>query len=539
LARGKSWCLTRFCDYLHFALRYRTDSQLFKILQENTLPNQYFVGIDVSTTASKALVIDEQGTVVASQSHPHELSTPRPLWSEQDPENWWEATSHALRDVLQRVPAAQVAAVGLTGQMHGLASLDANGHPLRPAILWNDQRSGPQCAAMTEKVGAKRLYQHTGSMMLPGFTAPKIMWLRDNEPDVYRQIVHVLLPKDYVRFKLSGAYITDVADGSGFGLMDVGKRVWSDEMIAAFDFPRGWFPDLCESPEVSARVNEAGAAATGLKVGTPIVGGAGDQPAQAVGSGIIASGQTSLTVGTSGVAFTATDRYLPEPDGRLQTFCHALPGTWFSMGVMLSAAGSLRWLHDELAPGLNYDELSERAASAPPGSLGLLFAPYLSGERHPHPDPFARGAFVGLTLQHGLAHMVRAVMEGVAFGMRDNLELLRAQGVQPRSAAVSGGAANSPVWRQLMADIMGMPLYTVNTTEGAAFGAAILASVGVGAWSDVASACDRMVRKVDEIQPRPAGVEVYERLYPAFRQLYPALRATFNALTAFSLDTQG
>ncbi len=494
---------------------------------------RYFIGIDVSTTASKALAIDEQGTVIASQSYPHDLSTPRPLWSEQDPENWWQATSHALRDVVQKTPADQIAAVGLTGQMHGLTSLDANGKPLRPAILWNDQRSGPQCAAITEKVGANHLYQHIGSMLLPGFTAPKILWLRENEPEIYRQIKHVLLPKDYIRFRLSGAYVTDVADGSGIALMNIARRKWSDHMLAAFDIPRAWLPDLCESPEVCATVNEAGAAETGLKVGTPIVGGAGDQPAQAVGSGIVLRGQTSLTVGTSGVAFTATDEYVPEPEGRLHTFCHAMPGAWFYMGVMLSAAGGLRWLHDELAPKTSYDDLSALAASVPPGSLGLLFAPYLTGERNPHPDPFARGAFVGLTLRHGLAHMVRAVMEGVAFGMRDNLELLRAQGVRPQSAAVSGGAANSPVWRQLMTDIMAMPLYTVNTTEGAAFGAAILASVGAGAWPDVPSACAQLVRKVDEIQPHPEGVAAYERLYPLFRGLYPALCDSYAALARF------
>ncbi len=494
---------------------------------------RYFIGIDVSTTASKALAIDEQGQVIASQSYPHELSTPRPLWSEQDPEEWWSATSRALRDVLQKVPPDQVAAVGLTGQMHGLTSLDADGKPLRPAILWNDQRSGAQCEAITEKVGAKRLFHLTGSMMLPGFTAPKIAWLREHEREIFQKIRHVLLPKDYIRFRLSSAYVTDVADGSGIGLMDIARRTWSDEMLAAFDFPRAWFPDLCESPEISAYVNEEGATATGLKFGTPIVGGAGDQPAQALGSGIVARGQTSLTVGTSGVAFTATDEYLPEPDGRLQTFCHAMPGAWFSMGVMLSAAGSLRWLHDELAPNTKYEALSEQAASVPPGSLGLLFAPYLTGERHPHPDPLARGAFVGLTLRHGLPHMVRAVMEGVAFGMRDNLELLRAQGVHPPSAAVSGGAANSPVWRQLMADIMAIPLYTVNTTEGAAFGAAILASVGAGAWPDVPSACAQLVRKVDEIQPQPEGVAAYERLYPVFRGLYPSLCDSYAALARF------
>ena len=494
---------------------------------------KYFIGIDVSTTASKALVIDAGGSVIASRSYAHELSTPRPLWSEQDPDDWWRATSTALQDVLQEIDAEDISAIGLTGQMHGLTILDAENRPLRPAILWNDQRSGPQCEAITEKVGAKRLYQIIGSSMLPGFTAPKLMWLRENEPDVYAQIEHVLLPKDYVRFKLSGAYVTEVAGGSGIALMDIASRTWSGDMLAAFDFPERWLPEICESPAICAYVSEEGAAATGLKVGTPIVGGAGDQPAGGVGSGIVRAGQVSLTIGTSGVAYAINDRYQPEPDGRLHTFCGPMPGTWYSMGVMLSAAGGLRWLHDEFAPERSYNDLSAMAESVPRGALGLLFAPYLTGERHPHPDPYARGAFVGLTLRHGLPHMTRAVMEGVAFGMRDNLELLRSQGINPTEAVIQGGAANSPVWRQLVTDIMGIPLYTVNTTEGGAFGAAILAAVGAGAYDNVPAACSAMVRKVDETTPDPEGVAQYEAIYAAFREVYPALKGTFTALSAF------
>lgn len=493
----------------------------------------YFIGIDVSTTASKALVVDMQGQVIASQSYPHALSTPRPLWSEQDPEEWWRATSAALRDVMKQVAPEDIAAIGLTGQMHGLTSLDKDGKPLRPAILWNDQRSGAQCEAITEKVGAHKLWNLIGSRLLAGFTAPKIMWLRENEPEVYKQIAHVLLPKDYVRYRLSGAYVADVADGSGFGLMAIAKRTWSDEMLAAFDIPRAWLPELCESPEVCAYVSEAAAAETGLRVGTPIVGGAGDQPAAGVGSGIVEQNQVSLTIGTSGVAFASSDTYNPQPEGLLHHFCAAVPNTWFYMGVMLSAAGGLRWLHDELTPKMSYDELNQHVERVPRGSLGLIFAPYLTGERNPHPDPLARGAFVGLTLRHGVAHMARAVMEGVAFGMRDNLELLRGQGVQPTEAVIGGGAANSPVWRQLTADIMGIPLYTVNTHEGAAFGAAILAAVGAGAYPDVPTACRQLVRKEMVITPDPAGVADYERLYPIFRATYPALKALYADLARF------
>jgi xylulokinase len=494
---------------------------------------RYFIGIDVSTTASKALVIDERGTVAASHGAPHELSTPRPLWSEQDPHQWWQATCTSLQAVLQQVSADDVAAVGLTGQMHGLTMLDANNQILRPAILWNDQRTAAQCAAITERMGAEWLYQHIGSLMLPGFTAPKIVWVRENEPEIFRRTAHILLPKDYVRFLLTGAYVTDVSDGSGIALMDIGRRAWSDDLLAALEIPRAILPDLCEGPEVCARVSAAGAVATGLREGTPVVGGAGDQPATAIGSGILRRGQTSITVGTSGVVFTANDRYQPEPDGRLHTFCHAVPGYWFHMGVMLSAAGGMRWLHDAVAAGSSYEELSDLAASVPHGADGLVFVPYLTGERHPHPDPLARGAFVGLTLRSGLGQLVRAVMEGVAFGLRDNLELLNSLGVAPSTAALSGGASKSPVWRQILTDIAGIPLYSINSSEGAALGAAILAAVGAGAWPDVPSACGDLIRAVDVSEPSANGVAAYERLYPTFRQLYPALRQSFADLAAF------
>ncbi|MBE0691351.1 MAG: xylulokinase [Anaerolineae bacterium] len=494
---------------------------------------RYVIGIDVSTTASKALVIDADGTVIASKSHSHDLSTPRPLWSEQEPENWWQASAASLREVLKQVPAEDIAAIGLTGQMHGLTSLDKDGHPLRPAILWNDQRSGKQCEEITAKVGAKHLYQLIGSIVLPGFTAPKILWLKQNEPDTYRQIAHVLLPKDYVRYRLSGAFVTDVADGSGFGLMDIGKRTWSDELLAAYGIPRAWLPDLCESPDVCAYVSEEAAAITGLKAGTPIVGGAGDQPAAMVGMGIVEMGKASLAIGTSGVAHAISDRYAPEPDGRLHTFCGPMAGTWFHMGVMLSAAGGLRWLHDELTPDQSYDEINQLAEKVPPGSLGLVFAPYLTGERNPHPDPYARGAFVGFTLRHGLPHMIRATMEGISFGMRDQVELLRSLGVNPTEAVVTGGATNSAVWLKLTTDIMGIPLYTINTNEGSAFGAAILAAVGSGMHASVPEACRQMVRKVDTTEPDAVSAAEYEKLYAIFRGLYPALKETYHALAHF------
>ncbi|GAB4550158.1 MAG: xylulokinase [Anaerolineae bacterium] len=495
----------------------------------------YFIGIDVSTTASKALVVDLEGQVIATKSYPHPLSTPRPLWSEQNPLDWWQATSSALRDVMKEVSADDVAAIGLTGQMHGLTSLDGEGNPVRPAILWNDQRSGRQCEVITEKVGAHRLWTLIGSRLLAGFTAPKIMWVRENEPEVYQQIKHVLLPKDYIRFKLSGAYVADVADGSGFGLMDIAKRAWSDELIAAFDIPKAWLPDLCESPEICAHVSEEAAAQTGLRAGTPIVGGAGDQAAAGVGSGIVAMNQVSLTVGTSGVAFASSTVYNPQPEGLLHHFCAAVPGTWHYMGVMLSAAGGLRWFHDELSPTTSYDDLNTQIAAVPRGSYGLIFAPYLTGERNPHPDPLARGAFVGLTLRHGIPSMARAVMEGVAFGMRDQIELLRGVGVNPTEAVIGGGAANSPVWRQMFADIMGMPLYTLNSLEGAALGAAILAAVGVSAYRSVPAAAEQILRREMTIQPDAAGVSDYARLYPIFRAAYPSLKQLYADLATFEM----
>ncbi|MCE2490170.1 MAG: xylulokinase [Anaerolineae bacterium] len=493
--------------------------------------SEYLIGLDVSTTASKAVAIDVNGAVVATASHDHQLDTPRPLWSEQDPAEWWRASCASLRQVASVIPQGSIAALGLTGQMHGLTALDAQDEPLRPAILWNDQRSAAQCDAITEAIGEDKLYRLIGSRIFPGFTAPKIAWLREHEPEVFGRIAQVLLPKDYVRFLLSGERVTDVADGSGMALMDIGARDWSGEMLEALAIPRDWLPALTESQEVCAELSAAGAAASGLPVGTRIVGGAGDQPAGGVGSGVVDAGQLSLAMGTSGVAYAINDRYEPDQQGRLHTFCGPIPGTWFSMGVMLSAAGGLRWLRDALAPDMGFEELAALAEDIPPGAEGLLFAPWLSGERHPHPDPLARGAFVGLTLRHGLGHMVRAVMEGVAFGIRESLDLLQAQGLNPSDAVIQGGAVNSPLWRQLTTDIMDLPLYRVNTSEGAALGAAILAAVGVGAFPDVSTACATMVQRLDESLPQMALVERYNEIFATYRALYPALAPQFHQLS--------
>lgn len=492
-----------------------------------------FLGIDVSTTASKAIAIDKAGNVVATSSHEHPFFTPQPLWVEQNPEDWWQTTVQSLNAVLQTVSAADVKAIGLTGQMLGLVAMDEHGTPIRPAILWNDQRSGKQCDEITETIGAEKLWQLTGSLMIPGMMVPKLLWMRENEPDDYAKVRRVLLPKDYVRYRLSGEFVTDVSDGSGTGLMDIGARDWSEEMLAALAIPKAWLPGVVESPDVCARVTADAAAATGLAIGTPIVGGAGDQPAGAVGMGIVGAGAASLTVGTSGVLFTASDRYTPDPQGRGHMWCHAVPGQWCLMGVMQSAAGSMQWLRGMLEDTSSYDAMDAAVADVPAGASGLLFAPYLTGERHPHPDPLARGAFVGLTLRSQQPQLMRATMEGVAFGLRDLVELARAQGIHPESARVSGGGANSPVWRQIMADVMDFPLVSVNTREGGAYGAAILASVGGGAYADVASACAAIIEVGEQTSPTAATSARYEQLYQIFRKLYPTLKEVYADLAAF------
>ena len=489
----------------------------------------YFLGIDASTTATKALLIDADGAVVGVAAAEYGYATPRPLWSEQDPALWWDGAAQSVRAVLQQtsVDAGEIAAVGLTGQMHGLVLLDAHGAVLRPAILWNDQRTQAQCDEIHRRVGRERFIQITGNVALPGFTAPKILWVREHEPDVFARTAHVLLPKDYVRLRLTGEFAMDVADGAGTVLMDLRRRDWSDDVLRALDLPRAWLPQLFEGPQVTGRITAAAAVATGLRVGTPVVAGGGDQAAQAVGVGAIEEGIVALTLGTSGVVFAAADAPFVETAGRLHAFCHAAPGKWHLMGVMLSAAGSLRWHRDTFAPGVSYDALLAPAAAVAPGSDGLLFLPYLTGERTPHPDPLARGAFVGLTVRHGMAHCTRAVLEGVAYGLRDSFELMKAAGLgSMRQVRVSGGGAKSALWRQILADVFGCELATVNTVEGAAFGAALLAAVGAGRFASVEDACAACVRVTGSTAPGEAHA-AYARAYPLYRELYPALAGVF------------
>jgi xylulokinase len=507
------------------------------------MTEQLLLGIDIGTSGSKALLLHADGSVVAAATGDYPLDTPRPLWAEQDPADWWTATVGAIRRVLGTpgVRPEQIVGVGLTGQMHGLVLLDAAGRVLRPAILWNDQRTGPQCAAINARLGLPRLLELIANPLLPGFTAPKIVWVREHEPDVYAQAAHVLLPKDYIRYRLTGEFATEVSDASGTALLDVRRRQWSTEMLAALDIPAAWLPACYESPVPSTQISAEAAAATGLLPGTPVVGGGGDQAAGAVGSGIVAEGVVSVTLGTSGVVFAATERFVLEPQGRLHAFCHAVPGTWHLMGVMLSAAGSLRWFRDALGgaemaqAAVNgadvYDLLAAEAAQAPPGCEGLIFLPYLTGERTPYPDPDARGVYFGLTLRHGKPHLIRAVLEGVAYGLRDSLELLRAQGVAVTQVRASGGGARSALWRQILADVFEAEIVGTNVNEGAAYGAALLAGVGTGVYPDVPAAAAATVRLTDRVAPGPA-TRVYADYYPIYRALYPALAPQFQVVSA-------
>lgn len=497
------------------------------------MSQQYFLGIDTSTTSSKALLIDEEGKVVAVASSPHTLQTPKPLWSEQDPREWWGAVSESIRQVLTEtgVGAEQIAAVGLTGQMHGLVLLDEAGEVLRPAILWNDQRTRAECEEIHACLGKERFIQISGNVALTGFTAPKILWVQKHEPDVYARARHVLLPKDYIRFKLTGEYAMDKADGAGTVLFDLRSRDWSAELLGKLGIDPAWMPRTFEGPEFTGYVSREAASATGLKEGTPVAAGGGDQAAQAVGVGAVEPGVIALTVGTSGVVFATTPSALIEPEGRLHAFCHAVPGMWHFMGVMLSAAGSLQWYRDTLAPTVSFDDLLREAAAVPSGSEGLQFLPYLTGERTPHPDPLARGAFVGLTIRHGRGHMTRAVLEGVSFGLKDSFTLIQNAGLgEIKQVRASGGGTKGALWRQILASVLDAELVTVNTSEGAAFGAALLAGAGAGAWSDVPAACQVAVKITGSTSPDPAQSEAYGKAYSLYRELYPALKPSFDRM---------
>ncbi len=484
------------------------------------------LGLDISTTATKAILVDSGGCVVASAASEYDFQTPQPLWSEQDPDLWWQGTRHSVRAVLEQegVQPEQVAAIGLSGQMHGLVLLDARQEVLRPCILWNDQRTGSQCDTIRTRLGFERLLEITGNDALTGFTAPKILWVQEEEPEIWERTRHILLPKDYVRFKLSGEFAADAADGSGMLLLDLKGRTWSRDMLAALDIPETYMPAACEGTAVSARLSPAAAGELGLPAGLPIAGGGGDQAAQAVGVGAVQEGMAAVTLGTSGVVFATSAKPRVEKEGRLHAFCHSVPDRWHFMGVMLSAAGSLRWFRDTCAPGRDFGELTAAAAAAPAGCDGLVFLPYLTGERTPHPDPLARGAFVGLTVRHDLNHMTRAVLEGVACGLKDGFDLMDGAGLpELQTVRLSGGGSQSPLWRQILADTLGRELVTVAEGEGAAMGAAVLGGVAGGVWSDVDAATASLVAETGSVRPNPDTVETMKEVHARYRDLYPAL----------------
>jgi xylulokinase len=473
------------------------------------------IGLDVGTSSAKGVAIDAAGRVVARAERGYPLSTPRPGWAEQDPDDWWTAA----QAVLDELGADHADGIGLTGQMHGLVVLGADDRPLRPAILWNDGRSQPQCDALIDELGLERIVALSGNRPLAGFTAPKLRWLAENEPDVHARIRRVLLPKDYVRFRLTGEHASDVTDASGTLLLDVGARAWSPRLEEALRVDPAWLPRLHESGEVSGRT----------AAGVVVAAGAGDQAAGALGAGVLAErGPASVVLGTSGVVFAARERFAPDPEGRLHAFCHAAPDRWHVMGVMLSAAGALRWLRDATDPGLGFDALVAEAARWEPGAEGLRFAPYLAGERTPYPDADARGGFVGLGLRHDRGALVRAVLEGVAHGLRDSLDLIGrlGAGAAPTSGRVSGGGARSDLWLAIVAAVLDLPLERTEAAgEGAAYGAALLGGIAAGTYPDAAAAIAATVRVTARTEPDPDWVAAYAAHRAGFAALYPALRA--------------
>ena len=489
-----------------------------------------FLGMDVGTGGTRAVLVNEQGQLVASASCEHEpFRTPHPGWAEQDPEDWWRAALVAIREVLAAVPGVRVDATGLTGQMHGAVMLDKDGKVLRPSLIWCDQRTGPQCdwlhAQFGEgEAGRKKLIELTANPALPNFTLTKLLWVKEHEPEIFSRIAHMLCPKDYVRYRLTGTYAMDVQEASGTLLLDVAHRRWSKEVARVAGIPESWLPELFESPEICAKISAEAAALTGLTAGTPVAAGAGDQGAGAVGMGILEPGSVSATIGTSGVVFAATAAPTRDPLGRLHTFCHAVPGRWHVMGVTQSAGLSLRWLRETLAPEATYDDLTAAASKIAPGSDGLLWTPYLLGERTPHLDSTATAAFVGITATTTRAHFIRAVLEGVAYSLKDTFTLFAELGIPVKGVRLGGGGARGPLWRAIQANIYGYACERLTAEEGGAFGAALMAGVGAGEWPDLEAACSAGITVAETIEPQAATVQRYAEGYAGYRRVYPALK---------------
>lgn len=486
------------------------------------------LGLDVGTTGARCVALDEGGKLVAEATAEYPVYSPYPGWSEQRPEDWWQASCKVIAQVAAKV-GRDIAAIGLTGQMHGAVFLDKGDEVIRPALLWNDQRTAAQAEAITERVGASRLTEIAGNPALTGFQAPKILWLRDEEPRAYERVASVLLPKDYIRLRLTGERATDASDASGTLLLDLRERTWSGEILDALEIPVGWLPRVFEGPDRTGQVRQDISNELGLQHQLPVAAGGGDNAAAAVGNGIIRDGLASCSIGTSGVLFAHSDTLAPDPSGRLHAFCHSVPNRYHLMGVTLSAGGALRWWRD-LVGKADYEELSELASQAPPGAEGLLFLPYLTGERTPHLDPGARGAFFGLTSRHNVSHLTRAVMEGVAFSLRDSLEIMVALGTNPTQIRATGGGAQSPLWRQLLADVFGRPIVRTLAVEGPASGAALLAGVTAGVFENVEDACAGISLRPDICEPETSRTRLYDDYYAAYRELYPATASTMHAL---------
>ena len=495
------------------------------------------LGIDIGTGGTRALIIDERGHIISAATENHEpFASPKIGWAEQNPEDWWRASGIAVRNALAKgnLTGKDIACVGFSGQMHGAVMLDVANAVVRLALIWCDVRTGKQCQELTEKIGVQRLIQLTCNPALPNFTLTKLLWVQENEPQNWDRVRSVMLPKDYVRFRLTGDKAIDVADASGTLMLDVANRRWSREVLETAAFSESLLPKLYESQEVCGQISAAGAAVTGLKVGTPVVAGAGDQAAGATGMGIVAAGTASATIGTSGVVFAATDSPALDPKGRLHTFCHAIPGRWHMMGVTQAAGLSLRWFRDQFGAGPDdgrdpYERLSQEASTVPAGADGLLWTPYLMGERTPHLDANARGALVGLTASHTRAHVIRAILEGVAFSLRDTFTIFKEMGVPVRNIRLGGGGARSAVWRQIQADVYGQQTEIVEAEEGAAYGAAILAGVGAKVWASVDDACNAVVRVATRISPDQPRVATMNALYAAYRRVYPSTKSIFDA----------
>jgi len=502
---------------------------------------EYLMGIDVGTSGVKTVIIDREGAIVSSGTVEYPLLTPRPGWAEQNPADWWSATVRCIKNSLKKsaVNSRNIKGIGLTGQMHGSVFLDGKNNVIRPAILWCDQRTAKECAQITETVGEKRVFEITCNPVLTGFQAPKIIWMRNNESALYKRIAKVLLPKDYIRFMMTGEFATDVSDASGTSLLDVKNRRWSDEILDKLNLSITLLPCCFESPEITGHITKEVSQTTGLAERTPVVAGAGDQAAGGVGSGIVQEGLVSVSLGTSGVVFAHSEKVFVDPKGRLHTFCHAVPGKWHLMGVMLSAGGSFRWLRNmffsdaDKKSGNAYEAMTFLAKKVSPGSEGLVFLPYLTGERCPYPDPNARGVFFGLSLKHGKEHIVRAVMEGVAFGLKDSVRIMEEIGVPAGERfRISGGGGKSILWRRMIADIFNSDTVRLTVEEGPSYGAAVLAGAGTGIYKDVVSACKRMIKEDEKslLKPDRGNTAVYGRYYKVYNDLYSSLEKQFDNL---------